>query len=59
MKNIGWDTYELFLQVARYGGLSGAGGVTGLSPATIGRRMLELEAGVGRPLFVRSRLAIG
>ena len=55
MKNIGWDTYELFLQVARYGGLSGAGGVTGLSPATIGRRMLELEAGVGRPLFVRSR----
>lgn len=55
MKNIGWDTYELFLKVARHGGLSGAAGVTGLSPATIGRRMLELEGGVGRPLFLRSR----
>ncbi len=55
MKNIGWDTYELFLQVARHGGLSGAAGVSGLSPATIGRRMLELENGFGRPLFVRSR----
>jgi DNA-binding transcriptional LysR family regulator len=55
MKNISWDTYELFLEVARHGGLSGAAGVTGLSPATIGRRMLELEGGVGRPLFFRSR----
>jgi Transcriptional regulator len=55
MKNIGWDAYELFLQVARHGGLSGAAGVSGLSPATIGRRMLELENGFGRPLFVRSR----
>ena len=55
MKNIGWDAYELFLEVARHGGLSGAAGVTGLSPATIGRRMLELEEAVGRPLFIRSR----
>ncbi|PRD44899.1 LysR family transcriptional regulator [Phyllobacterium phragmitis] len=55
MKNIGWDTYALFMQVARHGGLSGATAVSGLSPATIGRRMLELEAGIGRVLFVRSR----
>ncbi|RCS22238.1 LysR family transcriptional regulator [Phyllobacterium salinisoli] len=55
MKNVGWDTYELFMQVARHGGLTGATAVSGLSPATIGRRMLELEAGIGRPLFVRSQ----
>jgi DNA-binding transcriptional LysR family regulator len=55
MKNINWDAYELFMQVARLGGLSGAAGITGLSPATIGRRMLDLEEAVGRPLFLRSR----
>lgn len=55
MKNINWDAYELFMQVARLGGLSGAAGMTGLSPATIGRRMLDLEEAVGRPLFLRSR----
>ncbi|AXV14478.1 LysR family transcriptional regulator [Neorhizobium sp. SOG26] len=55
MKNISWDAYELFLQVARLGGLSGAAVATGLSPATIGRRMLELEETIGRPLFLRSR----
>ncbi|MCJ8520814.1 DNA-binding transcriptional LysR family regulator [Pseudorhizobium tarimense] len=55
MKNIPWDTYQLFLQVARCGGLSGAAAVTELSPATIGRRMVELEALVGRSLFLRSR----
>ncbi|MGK6314059.1 LysR family transcriptional regulator [Neorhizobium sp. DT-125] len=55
MKNIAWDAYELFMQVARHGGLSGAAGATGLSPATIGRRMLDLEEAIGRPLFLRSR----
>ncbi|MBW6420775.1 LysR family transcriptional regulator [Rhizobium sp. XQZ8] len=55
MKNINWYAYELFLQVARLGGLSGASGATGLSPATIGRRMLDLEEAIGRPLFSRSR----
>jgi DNA-binding transcriptional LysR family regulator len=55
MKNVSWDAYELFLQVARLGGLSGASGATGLSPATIGRRMLDLEEAIGRPLFSRSR----
>lgn len=55
MKNISWDTYQLFLQVARHGGLSGAALQSDLSPATIGRRMLELENLLGRSLFVRSR----
>ncbi|WP_137132485.1 LysR family transcriptional regulator [Rhizobium sp. FY34] len=55
MKNIGWDTYAAFLEVARRGGLSAAAPVTGLSPATLGRRMLDLEAEIGVALFLRSR----
>lgn len=55
MKNIGWDSYQLFLDVARGGGLTGAAATSGLSPATIGRRMLELEQRIGKVLFVRSQ----
>lgn len=55
MKNASWDAYQIFLLVARHGGLSGAAGETGLSPATIGRRMIEFERRIGRPLFVRSQ----
>ncbi|WP_159946620.1 LysR family transcriptional regulator [Rhizobium sp. 18065] len=55
MKNIAWDSYQLFLQVARLGGLTGAASASGLSPATIGRRMLVLEEDLGRPLFHRSQ----
>ncbi|WP_086997583.1 LysR family transcriptional regulator [Rhizobium sullae] len=55
MKNAAWDSYQLFLQVARLGGLTGASAATGLSPATIGRRMLELEQETGRMLFARSQ----
>ena len=55
MKNTTWDSYQLFLDVARGGGLTGAVASSGLSPATIGRRMLELEGQVGRPLFERSQ----
>lgn len=55
MKNPSWDSYQLFLTVARSGGLSGASVETGLSPATIGRRMLDLEAETGRALFQRSQ----
>ncbi|MGO4440123.1 LysR family transcriptional regulator [Rhizobium sp. RAF56] len=54
MKNANWDSYQLFLAVARGGGLTGAA-ASGLSPATIGRRMLDLEHAVGRPLFLRSQ----
>jgi len=55
MKNASWDAYQIFLLVARHGGLSGAASETGLSPATIGRRMIEFERRIGRPLFVRSQ----
>ncbi|HEY0125108.1 MAG TPA: LysR family transcriptional regulator [Rhizobium sp.] len=55
MKNATWDAYQLFLDVARGGGLTGAVSSSGLSPATIGRRMLELESQVGRALFQRSQ----
>ena len=55
MKNTTWNSYQLFLDVARGGGLTGAVASSGLSPATIGRRMLELEGQIGRPLFERSQ----
>ncbi|MDL2401492.1 LysR family transcriptional regulator [Rhizobium mayense] len=56
MKNATWDSYQLFLDVARGGGLTGAASSSGLSPATIGRRMLELESQIGRSLFQRSQV---
>ena len=55
MKKIGWDAYEVFIAVARNGGLTGAAQASGLSPATIGRRVLEVEQAIGRTLFARSQ----
>ncbi|MDM9626444.1 LysR family transcriptional regulator [Rhizobium sp. S152] len=55
MKSTQWDSFQLFLQVARLGGLTGASAASGLSPATIGRRMLDLEQEIGRALFLRSQ----
>ncbi len=55
MKNPDWDIYRCFVTVARSGGLTGAAQATGLSPATVGRRMLELEERMGRSLFIRSQ----
>ncbi|WP_417415108.1 LysR family transcriptional regulator [Hoeflea sp.] len=49
----GWDDLQLFLAVAREGGLSRAAKVTGRSAATLGRRMLALERAMGRELFIR------
>lgn len=56
MKNIPWDSYQLFLAVARTGSLSAASERIGLSSATIGRRMLELERQMECALFVRSQI---
>lgn len=53
--NISWDDLRLFLDVARLGGLSAARATTGLSAATLGRRVSALEAQIGEPLFVRSQ----
>ncbi|OBZ92739.1 LysR family transcriptional regulator [Pararhizobium polonicum] len=55
MKDISWDAYQIFLTVARHGGLTGAAQASGLSPATVGRRVLDLEQGIGRQLFSRSQ----
>ncbi|MEJ8476776.1 LysR family transcriptional regulator [Roseibium algae] len=55
MKSMPWDLYQHFLVVARNGGLSAAAILTGVSAATLGRRMLELERGLGRDLFRRSQ----
>lgn len=55
MKDINWDAYQTFLAVARHGGLTGAAQASGLSPATVGRRVLDLEQAIGRQLFLRSQ----
>jgi DNA-binding transcriptional LysR family regulator len=55
MKNMNWDNYRIFLVVGRMGGLSAAAQATGLSPATIGRKMLALEAETALSLFARSQ----
>lgn len=48
-----WDDLRLFLAVSRLGGLSAARAATGLSPATLGRRITGLERRIGVPLFTR------
>ncbi len=53
--DFGWDDLRLFLSVARLGGLSAARSVTGLSAATLGRRVTALEREMGEALFVRSQ----
>lgn len=48
-----WDDLRLFLSVARHAGLAGAARETGKSAATLGRRMLALEAATKSELFDR------
>jgi len=48
-----WDDLRLFLAVAREGGLGAAAQLTGKSPPTLGRRMLDLERRLGLELFER------
>lgn len=55
MAEANWDDLQLFWEVAREGGLSGAALTTGISAPTIGRRMLALERTLGRTLFRRSK----
>lgn len=53
--DISWDDLRLFLDVARLGGLTPATRTTGLSAATLGRRVAALERQIGEPLFVRAQ----
>ncbi|MEL7114413.1 MAG: LysR family transcriptional regulator [Pseudomonadota bacterium] len=50
MKN-DWSDYALFSAVARHGALARAAAETGVSAATLSRRMTALEARLGRRLF--------
>jgi len=51
--NSDWNDLKYFLVVARHKGLSGAARETGLSAATLGRRMLALEQSTGSEIFHR------
>ena len=53
--DVSWDDLRLFLDVARLGGLSAARATTGLSAATLGRRVTALERQIGETLFVRAQ----
>lgn len=55
MKDIPWDLYQIFLSVARQRGLVGAAAETGLSPPTVGRKVLALEEMAGETYFNRSQ----
>lgn len=48
-----WDDLRLFLAVRDAGSLSGAARALRLGQPTLSRRMAELEAHIGEPLFVR------
>jgi DNA-binding transcriptional LysR family regulator len=49
-----WDDLKVFLAVARQGSLSAAGTALAIDPATVGRRVARLEAGLGAALFLKS-----
>lgn len=56
MKNmLDWNDVKLFLGVARNGGLTTTSRITGISPATLGRRMLALERETDAQLFIREQ----
>ncbi|MDX1780644.1 MAG: LysR family transcriptional regulator [Thalassovita sp.] len=49
-----WDDLKVFLAVARFESLSGAGRELKVDPATVGRRIARLEEELGAPLFGKS-----
>ncbi len=52
-QNLDWEDLRLFLAVARAGGLAGAADVTGVSAATLGRRVSSLERSLNLRLVER------
>ncbi|WED25201.1 LysR family transcriptional regulator [Vibrio sp. DW001] len=52
-KKVDWNDLQLFISVAREGGLSAAAKSSQRSPATLGRRMFALERSLGKELFIR------
>lgn len=53
--DLDWNDLKYFISVARLGGLSAATDKTGVSAATLGRRVAELERQIGEPLFERKQ----
>jgi len=58
-KNSDWNDLKFFLAVARHNGLSGASRQTGISAATLGRRMQALEQATGIEIFQRHARGYG
>lgn len=54
-QSLSLDAVRLFLAVAETGGLAGAARATGVSVATLSRKMTELERQAGVRLFERGR----
>lgn len=54
-ERLDWNDLEIFFHVAENGGLSAAGRRLGLSPPTVGRRILALEQRSGQILFHRAQ----
>lgn len=52
---LNWEDIQIFVAVARAGGLAGAVATTKLSPPTLGRRIQNLEQELGITLFDRHR----
>lgn len=52
--DMNWDDLRVFLAVARGESLSAAAKSLRIDPATVGRRIARLEAGLGAPLFAKS-----
>ena len=50
-----WDDFKYFLAVARSGSLTGAARALRTSAATVGRRIMALEARLGARLFDRGQ----
>jgi len=55
LQRTNWDDLRLLVAVARHGTLRRAADVTGLSAATLSRRIDELEAGLGDKLLERAQ----
>src|SRR5258707_863523 len=51
---VDWDLYRFFVTAAEVGSLLGAAELLQVSEPTVGRRIKELEAKLGFPLFLRS-----
>lgn len=52
-QTLDWQDLKLFAAIARGGGLAPVARETGISAATLGRRMTALETALGERLFAR------